>query len=858
MLIICGSIPILSQSTKSNQQKLTLQEAINSIEARSDYIFNYDPALIKTYTYTGDLDLTKLDTFLKEFLYDSPLQYEIDGQTILVYQPNPEVYRICGTLRDALSKEPLVGANITLIDSTIGTQTDLSGYFEFDCTAYKNQEVEMSYLGYTSIKFTLQEILYGSCPTWDMDINQDLFSGDIVISDYLLDGIDQGDDYNGFSLDFDQLSKNHSTVEHDILKTAQLLPGINSIDDSATNLQIRGSNPGQNLILWEGAPIYNAGHIFGMISAINPFSVENVRIYKGAHDPKYDNRVGGIMDIALSDDVSSEFHGSVGTTLTEFHTNLSIPIIKDKVKLELAGRQSLNWIYNSPTLQSYTDKVFQFSIIEDKSSFSVPLTTEQTLGYQDWNTKILYRPTDKLSINAGFYRNAQDFSYRIWLGEDSFLLQDEIDLMTQIVRLETELAITDKWSSNLSLYQSSYANDYSKRELENEEIVYNDEQINRIKERSVSVTNAIKLGTNLKLNVGYEHNIKEVALDLGSTVQFDSDFVPLENEEASFHNLFQSLKYTFGKLQVDVGNRTSYYQELGKWFHSPRFNTRYAINDHLTLKADAGVYHQFISQLTNLGGNQIKVDNPLWLLNSSGESLSQKAQKIAIGLVFQKGKWLFDLDGYYNHIDNINTVVPQLDIIRELGGFSKGSSTVIGVDVLLKKRWSNGFNTWLSYTLGIAEYQFTDFSEASFFAPNDIRHNFSFVTSYSHKGLQLSMNTNYNSGLPYSQAVLTLNEDDPNAEAPFLYYTQYESLNSERLLYYLRLDLNASYRFAFKPIKGSQIELSCSLVNALDRTNTVAREYFVDYSDDTEIYNLASIEKALLGRTPLILLRLYW
>lgn len=867
-LLFSSSSSLLCQSTKNSLNEATqklngqqsLLEVIAIIESNTNYIFNYDPTWLKGYNYEGTIDLSYIDRTLHEIFYQSPFNYEIEEETILVYYPEPKTYRICGTIIDALSQEPLIAANIIVLESLIGTQSDTSGYFEFDFKAHKNQQIEIRYLGYEPIRFFVQELKGGDCERWSMTIDQDLFGSQIIISDYLMDGISLGEEYSGFNIDYDQLSKSHSNVEHDILKTAQLLPGINSIDDSASNLQIRGSNPGQNLVLWEGVPLYNAGHVFGMISAINPFSVEKVSIYKGAYDPQYDNRVGGIVDVSLSDDISSGFQGSIGTTLTEFHTNIAVPIIKDKVAISLAGRQSINSLFNSPTLQSYTDNVFQFSVIDDQENLpeSIRLTTNQFLSFHDLNAKLLYHPTDRIKIKGGMYRNSQDFSYSFSFEGDSYLSEDKINLNTEILSIESAVEVTKNWSSTLAFYQSEYANIYDKIGSENEIVVSRNEQINRIEEQSLVFSNDLKIGSDWYLNLGYEVNMKEVNLDLGDDIDFDQDFVPLEFEKAKFHNLFQSVNYATKELVVDIGNRSSYYHERGKWFHSPRINLAYHITQHFKLKADAGIYQQFISQLTNFGVDRIKVDNPLWILNTSRESLSQQARKVAAGFVFEKGKWLLDLDVYHNYINNISTIAPQLGIITNEIGLMYGSSSVTGMDILLKKRWSSGIKTWLSYSLGFAKYHFPALAQLTIVAPNDIRHNLSFVSSYKYKNFQLSLNSNFHSGLPYSRPKLTFNEEDPFAEPPFQYYPTYDSYNTERLNPYLRFDLNLAYRINLDSDKGSAIEISGSLLNIMNKRNSVARGYFVDYIESTNTYELPYAEKVLLDRTVLLLMRYYW
>lgn len=836
-----------------------LEKVIKNLEQRTDYIFNYDPELLKGYTYTGEVDPEKINETLDALFLRSPYTFEVVDKTILIFQGEPREYRICGHIRDAVTLEPLISASVSAIGTNIGSQSDLNGFFDFDLTAEKDQTIEIRYIGYKTKIFYVVDLKKNECPNFNLELDEDLLGKEIIITDYILDGISQGDAYSSFNIDYERLSQNHSEVEHDILKTAQLLPGINSIDDSAINLQIRGSNTGQNLILWEGVPLYNAGHIFGMISAINPFSVDKINIYKGAHDPRYDNRVGGILDISLSDDLADGFHGSVGTTLTELHSNLSIPVVKEQLTIELAGRKSFSDIYNSPTLKAYTDKVFQFSIIDDRANLLSPeeLDTEQTLDYHDWNAKLLYKPSDRLKIDLGLYSNTQDFNYSFRIEEEALLAEDIIKLNTNIINTKVELDLTKNWASRILVYNSSYDNNYEKSETENGIINRSNNQLNRLQEKSFTFSNDLQLGSKVGLNLGYEYNIKDVTLDLGDEINFDFEFVPIKNEQAHFHNLFHSIRLNTGKLQIDAGNRTSYYQELSKWFHSPRINLQYSLSSNFKLKADAGTYHQFISQLTNVGADQIKVDNPLWILNDSNTSLSQTANKIGGGFIFQKDDWLIDLDAYYNHTNNISTIAPQLGVFTADAGFSKGSSRVIGLDLLIKKRWY-GINTWLNYSLGSAEYDFEDLSEKPFTAPNDIRHNLSLVTSYKYRNLLMSLTANYHSGLPYSLPALVPNTEDPDAEDPFLFFLEYDNYNSYRLNPYVRFDLNLAYRFNFKLLAESKMEISCSLVNLFNRTNYVTREYYVDYNAMTREYRSSPTDKSLLGRTALLLLRIYW
>ena len=69
-------------------------------------------------------------------------------------------------------------------------------------------------------------------------------------------------------------------IEPDILQTVQALPGIKSIDETVSDINIRGGTNDQNLILWDGIKMYQSGHFFGLISAFNPHLTDKVTIIK--------------------------------------------------------------------------------------------------------------------------------------------------------------------------------------------------------------------------------------------------------------------------------------------------------------------------------------------------------------------------------------------------------------------------------------------------------------------------------------------------------------------------------------------------------------------------------------------------
>ena len=65
-----------------------------------------------------------------------------------------------------------------------------------------------------------------------------------------------------------KISKNYLPLEVDVLKTIQLLPGVQSSGEGSSGFYVRGGGPDQNLILLDEATVYNASHLFGFFSSI--------------------------------------------------------------------------------------------------------------------------------------------------------------------------------------------------------------------------------------------------------------------------------------------------------------------------------------------------------------------------------------------------------------------------------------------------------------------------------------------------------------------------------------------------------------------------------------------------------------
>jgi len=868
--IFMGMSMVLSAQSKPLSFKdKSIVEILKGLENTNNSTFNYDPTALSKFTFSGQLPNSNILTQLTQLFYKTPFTFEQSNDNILIYLAPPKTYQICGTLKDKESGTTLPLANIYLDDQKQGIQSDDNGFFQVEITAQKHQVVTISYIGYQSQSLMVQEFNQTDCADFLLAIDPTLFGEAIIVKDYILQEITEGETYNSVRFDYQKLLNKHTIIEQDILKTIQLIPGVTSIDESATNLQIRGGTPDQNLIIWEDVTLYDPGHLFGMISAINPYIVDDIQVFKGVFDPSYDNRLGGIVDISLSDSIRNQFQGGLGSTMTEAHAYLKSPIVKDKLSLILSGRKTINGLYNSPTITNYSNKVFQETKIEEEQEevMEGDREAEQQLNFYDLNGKLIFKPIDKLTIKASWFRTYNAFNYTSIFLEEDLASTDEVLFETKAFNWSNNLVLHSDWSLKLGYSISNYSNDYqfTLTNQADDFTFYNNLVTNSITDQTLFTAAKYQWSPHLNFSLGYDYNIKSVDYNIDLAATYEEDLQDVNTIEGHFHNTYLGFNFQQKKLSVNGGLRNTFYIETQKNKLSPRLNIQYGLTGHLKLKGSAGIFQQYISQLKEFGENSLDLNNQVWIINRIEEDeieVIQSAKKVAGGFIFQYKGWLIDIEGYYNQTIGLSTYNPTFNSSagNELE-FSEGNSTAKGIDLLIKKRWRN-YHIWANYSLSKVDFLFPEIIETAFPASNDQRHKFSLVNTWQYKKWNFSVNYQFKTGLPFTEALgieTTTEYDDDTQEVETYSSVAYDEPNATKLGNYSRLDIGISYRPTFKHT-NLQSEISLSLLNLLNTNNQFSRDYFIDdFEEEEETFiEILTVNRRLLKRTPLVSVRVYW
>jgi hypothetical protein len=823
-----------------------LTSIIKGLQEKYGITINYDPDLLANYLVTSQALTDDLEADLTTALLGTNLEHiEIDGRWVIA-KGEPKARTICGRLLNS-NDEPLPFTNI-LVDRKVFTSDSLGDY-RFISESTLNTVVEFSYLGYSPLRLPISHWRTGKCQDLRMRVDTSLALSEVVVYDYILKGITKSRVDNGLTINYQKLMSDFSSIQRDAFSTLQLLPGIKAIDDSAMGLYIHGASPSQNLVLWEEATLYDPGHLFGMISPINPQTIAEMKIYKDGADPYYDSRVGGIIDISAGDEIEKNWSLGLGQSLTTSHGFIKGPLYKDKVSISLAGRMSANRLFESPTITNYSGKVFQATKIEDEMADADDgiLDADFNLDFADWNAKLIGQISPKTKVMASYMANTNSLFYFSKYEEDFFSAQDAIDYESEIA----SVSLSHNWSARsqtkIVWTYSNYMNTYefNLEDAVSFDTIYGNSTVNNIRESGLKVVHSSQINDDHHLNLGVDANTKSVFFQFQDRVEEDENFE--EENSSDFISPFFTYNWNAKHFDLSVSMRSSLFTAAEIWRHAPRLAINMPLTTSLSLNASAGRHYQFISQFETFYTNDLGINNSIWLLNEEDDDEFLNSDKYTLGLVYSKNNWQIDLNFFSNTTRDITTITSSID--RETFGDILGQSRALGMDLSISKKWDR-LNLWINYSLNENLFDLGDEEVLTFNANQFQRHHLNFVTAYTLGQWTFSGVFHYSSGLPYTQAARIVEVDD--GEDVF-YEIEIDEFNGGQLPSISRIDLGIGYSKRL----GSRLILDANLTmrNLLNRRNLFAREFLL-IEDEYEMPEILTVNKRLLPRTPQISLTL--
>ncbi len=657
---------------------------------------------------------------------------------------------------------------------------------------------------------------------------------EVVITNYLTQGISKKSD-GKIVINTEDSKLLPGLIEPDILQTIQALPGILSVDERISNINVRGGTHDQNLILWEGIKMYQSGHFFGLVSAFNPYLTKDINVSKNGTSVKYGDGVSSVIDIRQSNTLDQDFKAGAGFNLIHADGFAKLPLNKES-ELQVSARRSITDLVLTPTYDQYLQRVFQDSDFSNTQNNAVVSNNERFYFY-DIALKFLYDISDKdqLRINFSTINNSLDYDQK--LNSDAAMpLKNTLNQNN----LATGITYLKYWNNKLTttaqLYLSNYDLKASNFNLINEQQLQQDNAVNDV---GIKINATNHIDNNLKLHGGYQFS--EISIENAEIVD-QLNFTSFTKEINRSHAFYGEAEFT--SLNRDtyarIGLRTNYIEKFSEIFTEPRISVSHKLSNDFRLEFLAEFKSQTTSQVIDFQNDFLGIEKRRWMLSNDEDIPIIKSKQGAVGIHYNKNKLLISLEAFVKSVENITAQSQgfqnQFQFENAIGAYETK-----GIDFLINKQFQQ-LSTWLSYSFSNNDYRFADLNEGQTFPNNlDIRHALTFATTYSMEAIDFAFGLNWRSGKPATNPMTNQNTTNNTIE--------YNSPNSSRLNDYIRADLSVSYQL--KVSNKTKASVAASIWNVFDRRNVINR-YFVE--DENNL--LIAIENLSLGITPNVSFRL--
>ncbi|WP_299537241.1 TonB-dependent receptor [Ulvibacterium sp.] len=847
-----------------------LKSVLLDLEQKTGLLFSFSDELIADRSVTKTNKSIHIDELLIFLGEATQLTFERIGEKQVIISVPGQALSICGYLFDQITKKPLPYATIVIKGTTKGFITNENGYFRIENENLTNG-ILIQYVGYTNLLVHPSDFNKNDCKNLFLSPRIESLK-EVIVKSYLINGIDKNKD-GSLVLNSGTQGILPGLTESDIFRSAQWVPGITSINETISDIQIRGGSADQNLILYDGIKMYNTGHFFGMISIFNPNITTKATIFKGGASAEYGDRVAGVIDIQGETQVPTKTTIGMGLNGTQADAFVKARLA-ESIGLVISGRRSYADIegLGTPTIDAISEKVFQNTIVvndaagqvvEDEEDQEGLVEGEETFFFYDTNVKLILKPSENDSIYISGLLTKNDLDFRLL--DDENLSQDALATENRGLSLDWSGLKAGKWHHGISGYYSKYDSRYRNQFFEGQDVEEENLRRNSVSDYGMDVHIAYDFYKKHTLKLGFQLSQNEVFYQIfrdelgtediepededqeGVESEDERDFNEISDKKNNSNSLYATYYYrSKDSGLISVGLRASTFSLLSGRYFEPRLNIEYPLGKGVRLKLTGEKRFQTLSQLVEFDDTRLRLQSGIWTLTDNNDFPLLTSEQFSTGILLYAKGWTIDLDGYLKKIDGLTSFTNGFTNASE--EYSQGTSSILGVDFLIKKQWGD-CRIWLGYTYNSVDYRFDELADTKFPGNNDITHNFALSNTYEKGNWQFSLGWNFRTGAPFTPVTgfNTIGGD-----------IVFGPINSQRLPNYHRLDASAQYQFRLSSRKNHRGTLGISLQNLYARQVPLSVFYRVDDNPQTGIQEIDQLEQLSLGFTPNFLLRFYF
>lgn len=745
-----------------------------------------------------------------------------------------------GYLREAGSKESLIGASVFCSENQQGTVSNNYGYYVLNVPANDSITLVVSYVG-----FMTQKIRIGTKKSEQIDVFLETQQSELQEITIKAERPVSQSSLSIMKLDPKVIKEIPALLgEKDVLKVIQLLPGVQSSNEGGSGLSVRGGGADQNLIILDDMPIYNVSHLFGFFSIFNGDAVKDINFLKGSFPAKYGGRLSSIIEVTMKEGNKEKFKGEGGIGLISSRFTIEGPLKKQKASFLFSGRSMYQQFLVSPffKLNGYRTPVFNFYDLNFKANIQLSqkdnLYISSYLGKDAYGTKgVLDEGSSRTSRETIEWGN-RTASLR-WNHLFSPRLFSNFVLGTTNYHFTSLRHAKDDGKTQFNLRSGSDLTDIVLKG----DFTY-----------ALSPKNTMKAGF-----IGFQHFFTPTKLyyetQNGYSINgFSGRFEDTRRLKAQEAAVYIDDTYQLNsKIQFNVGLRQSLYQLENKRFQNlePRVSIGYQHNTRLNFSLAYAKMNQYVHLVSNSG---IALPTDLWI-PSTAKIKPQTSHQTSLGATYKTAneRYTFSLEGYYKtmqqvvgyreganflQIDLYNTNPIAVDWQNLI---TQGKGNAYGIEFFAQKN-TGKLTGWAAYTYGKVSNQFEELNFGKAFSPRqDRRHSLNLVGIYTlTKKIKLSGAWVFSTGNPV-QVPRSVTYVKPHLGIGNQQIIEYGARDSYRNPAYHRLDLAIQFH---KQKRWGQRYWEFSVFNLYNRLNPIS--YNIGSRDLNENQSKLVLEKVSL------------
>lgn len=622
---------------------------------------------------------------------------------------------VSGTITDSKSSEPLIGVTVYDSLSGMGSQTNAFGFYSMSIPAGATK-LRISYMGYkiqyVDINATEATVLNRSLEPFSRKLNEVVITANTVNVEEEVESTQM----SVVKITPEEVSKIPSLGgETDLIKVAQLMPGVAKGGEGQSGMFVRGGTADQNLVILDDATVYNLGHLFGFFSVFNNEAIRDVTIYTGAFPAQFGGRLSSVMDVRMNEGATESFTASGGVGILSSRLTLNIPIVKHKGGITISGRRT------------YIDQMFKL------------VGNELPYYFYDFNLKGNYKLNEKDRLYLSSY-----------FGSDvlSFSQDEESDASLTVNENESEalnfgfnlgnFTSTLRWNHiykegklfhNITAFQTRFKYDIGGSFAGNNILIKSQIQDYGLRadwDLQIAEPHLMKFGASIT-NHGFRPNIVNTSGDISDFLKDQKGELILTQEYGMY--ISDDFKVS-DKFSLNSGFRVSGSTTDGKLYTGvePRIAAKYTIVKNHSIKASYSRMKQYMHRVSS---SSVALPTDLWYPVTS-KILPQQSNQFALGYFggLEKLKVNYSIEGYYKLMNNLIEYKEGAQLLLN-NNFEdeliEGDGEAYGMEFMFRRKFGR-LTGWVAYTLSWSKRNFPGLNSGNtYFAKYDRRHYLSTV-----------------------------------------------------------------------------------------------------------------------------------